>query len=377
MTRTTCPLTVLAVALLAVTLSLAGCASDQGLSANDQPTLDRGNLPIDPEQAVAMGYFPAWSSQVPLQGGQKIEAVRWLGDLLVVVERPSNLITAFDVKTGKVKWAAELGDVLADLYAPIRRGDEIYINTQARLFTLDAKTGEVIRSAPLEATVRTGPTLQDRFALYGAVNGRVFAVNVETGVTKWSYAMPAAVTQPPVPGEVEVFAVDDAGNYAMLNLVTGKLKWRNSTFGPVSAAPAAGLGDVLVASQDRALYSLSRSSGNPTWVYRSQSPLTQGPFVAERVLLQRDPAKGLVALDAFSGSPLWVRQDVSSLKPLALMDGNLLMQATNALVYLNSETGDTIEQAQTDALNNVVVQPQGEALVLVTQTGRLLRLNPL
>lgn len=352
---------------------LSGCETTGGAGDSSRPVPT--NLPIVPESAAELGYFPVWASNLSVSSGQRIHSARWLGDLIVVVERPRNLVTAVNATTGKVLWTTRLGEELEKLYTPIRRDDEIHVNSETRLFTLDVRTGTRKRTSNLPEPVLSGPSLEGRYAVFGSTNGKVFAVNVDTGMSRWRYDLASSVSMTPVAVDNEVFAVDDAGNYAMISLVEGGLKWRNRTFGPVSAPPSVGLGDVLVASEDRALYALNRGTGKINWAYRSQKPLVTGPFVLDRLVLQEDPAKGLVALDAFTGQQKWLRESTEA-KPVGILGRQMLMMSPRELLFVDPDTGKTVDTLLSKPLSTVL-SGEGDALVLITGKGQVVRLNPL
>ncbi|XAM00302.1 PQQ-binding-like beta-propeller repeat protein [Phycisphaeraceae bacterium D3-23] len=370
-----------------VLLGLGGCAgtsssnTGQGdgnsgqTSVTNRPTVRTGHL-IEPGAASELGYRISWARDMELRGRQHLSSVTVLGDLVVTVERPENLITARSVRDGQLVWKVKIGSSLEHFFAPNRDGDRIFINTQTRMFTLRANSGDVTSVASLEVAVNAAPVYHadSDLAIFGGANGLVFAHSVNNNFARWRYKLPGRVSTPPVSTDRDVFVVDTSGNYVMLEITTGTIQWRNRTLGSVVAAPAIQGNDILIASRDRKLYALNRTSGADTWQYLgAEQPLTATPVALGRlVVLPLPPSGGIVAIGALDGEEQW-RSDLNA-TPIVERDRDLLLHTSRSLLLLDLDEGETLVDAPTLELQTVVPGPNG-SLILVSPEGRLLRIN--
>lgn len=364
-----------------------GCARSgpQAETPQDEPPkyyqadIVETGLLIEPLPAAAMGYKIGWAVDLNPLSGQQINSVTILDDLVLIVESPQNFVTARRLDNGAFVWKVKLGSDLETFFTPVRDGDEIYINSQGRIYTLEVKKGEVLAVAPLEVTVAAGPVYhQDsRLAIFAGSNGLVFGHSVRNNFSRWGYKLASRIENPPVITEQDVFVVDIAGNYALLEAKSGDLQWRNRTFGKVVAAPAVQGSEVLVASEDRKLYSINRTSGLDSWQYLGgNQELTASPVALGRlVLLPLPPAGGVVALDALEGDELW-RTDLNAV-PVTVRDQDMLMHTAESILVLDLAKGDVLQQQPTRSLQMVLSVPDNGGLILISPNGELLRLTPL
>ncbi|MEX1017530.1 MAG: PQQ-binding-like beta-propeller repeat protein [Phycisphaeraceae bacterium] len=355
-------------------LAFAGCSSPQSRTG-DGDDARRTGLLIEPDEAERVGYAVNWISTLDLPRRQQVTAVQVLDDLIVSLERPTNMISAVSISDGRVLWRQVADGGSDPLYEPTRQGDRLYINSSSQLFTLDAYTGEVIAAADLPAAVDTGHTLVDGRALFGAVNGRVFAVDLESGQVRWSKQLSARISVPPADADTTTLAVDDSGRYAMYDTTDGTLLWYGRTFGRNGAAPAIGEDTVYIPSYDQTLYALSRATGRDRWTYRTTVPLTTGPMLVRDTLMLLIPEQDkVVALDAEDGSVRWEFDDLA-IPATTPRDDRILMATPQRLRLVRFADGQTLDDAQTRPLLTALPGPD-HSLVLVGQDGRLIRLNP-
>jgi outer membrane protein assembly factor BamB len=363
------------VSLLVATLCWSiGCASGGGGGATSSGA-DRGDLPISSDAALAAGYSAGWATPVPVTGGQRLHAVRLLDGMIVMTERPTNIVSAVDATNGQLLWTTQVPGDLEVLFAPLRRGDQVLVNTQTRIFTLDAATGELLAAGDLVAPVEAPGVVIGPAVVFGGTNGRVFAHGIDTNFDLWQYQLPEAVVAAPTKVEQDVFVADAGGNYALLQGDTGELIWRNRTYDGTVASAAYEQGDVIVPSRDNALYALNRISGEDAWVYHdAERPLTFSPLARDRYVFQPVRGIGVIGIDAFEGTELW-RQQLNGL-PITLHDGRLIMAGPERLLFVDPQTGDVQHATDVDTLKTVLATDAG-ALILVTPRGQLMRLDPL
>lgn len=381
------------VAVLALVCSGVACSStdespsrDEGPNSNrtasdtpPKPAPDDIGLLIEPGPAADIGYRIGWATPVELLRGQSITSVTVLDDIIIVIEDPENLVTALRVDTGELIWKIKLGSRLETIYAPTRDGEQIFIHSGSRFFTLRSRDGEVQSVAKLETSVGS-PAVYDpltRLAILSGSNGLVFAHSVDSNFTRWRYHLASRITNPPAIAQQDVFIVDTGGTYAMLEIATGKPLWRSRTLGGVKAAPTVQGSEIIVASLDGKLYALNRTTGKDTWQYlEAAQPLTAKPIALGRLIIQPLlPDGGLVAVDAINGEEVW-RNDISA-TPILTRQQDTLLHTDHSLVAIDLDDGDLVTQAKTLKLQTVVPVGEDGAIVLVSPNGRLLRLSPL
>lgn len=354
--------------LVAGLITLAGCATGgDGLPR-------RTGLLIEPGQARNLGYVANWSTNLDVPSADRLVGVKVLGDLLIAVEYPGNLVTAVSVRDGSIRWRTAVDGSSTRLYAPARHGDHILVNSDTRLYLLAANDGDVEQVQPLGRVVALGPTVVGSMAVFGSVDGTIFAHDVEAGFSEWEYALTNEITTPPVARDNEILVGDSSGIYVMLDQ-DGQAQWRGRTFGAISAAPALDQSAAYIASEDRSLYALNRGDGNDRWPapYRTTQPLTVGPKSYDLTILQPLPGRGVLALDAVDGTVQWEMDQVAL--PVTRSGDHAIMATPRSLMRVDLESGDLVAESETLQLGAVLEGPEG-SLILVSPRGRLLRINP-
>ena len=340
-----------------------------------RPAVATGHL-IEPGAASELGYRIGWARDMQLTRTQRITSAVVLGDLLVTVERPLNFVTARSVSDGTLKWKVQLGSRLEQFYTPVRDGEEIFINSQSRIFTLKAHTGDVLTIADLDTVVDSGPRYDPStgFAIFGGSGGTIFAHSTQSNFAHWRYQLPGRIESTPVGTDREVFVIDNEGNYVMLQASTGAFLWRNRTLGGVVTQPVIHSNDVFIASQDRKLYALNRTSGQDTWQYLGGArPLTHAPVALGRtVVLPLPPDGGIVALNALNGEERWASPVNAT--PVLERDRELVLYTDRGMVLMNLQDGAVRAQVPTRPIQEVMAGPD-HSLILINSAGRLLRIN--
>jgi outer membrane protein assembly factor BamB len=381
------------VALIALACFGVACSStDETASANDRATSNRWasgadqkpppsdiGLLIEPQPAADIGYRLGWATPIELLRGQKITSVTVLDDIVIIVEDPENLVSAIRADNGELLWKIKLGSKLETIYAPSRDGDQIFMHSGSRFFTLEARDGEVQSVARLETSVGSAAVYDPltRLAILSGSNGLVFAHSVDSNFTRWRYDLASRITNPPAIAQQDVFIVDTGGTYALLETASGNPLWRSRTLGGVSAAPTVQGSEIIVASLDGKLYALNRTTGKDTWQYLDAAqPLIAKPVALGRLIIQPLlPDGGLVAVNAIDGSEVW-RNNISA-KPILTRQQDMLLHTDASLVAIDLDDGDLVTQSKTLPLQTVVPVGDDGSVILVGPTGRLLRLNPL
>lgn len=358
------PVVIFSLLLLAMT-GLAGCQTEQ--------PMDPG-LPIGAMDARKLGYSVLWAADLDLPDGHQVSHVAALDDLLVIVESPSNLVTALSIRDGTVRWRQKVGSHLERLFEPVRYGDRILINSETRLFLLSALTEQIDEEHELEAAVRNSPAIVGDYAIFGAENGLVFWHDLRTGYSRWRQQLSGRVIVRPVASGAGVFVADGNGRFAMYTASGGELLWQGRAFDRITAQPVATAGDVLVASEDHCLYALHALSGKDHWIYRVTEPLIDDPILIGATAYLPSPQRGLIAIDTANGADLWTMEDPA--RPIVQLGDMVLMNTGSSLVLVEVRTGRQMVEVPVYPLQRVLPGPD-QSLVLVSRSGGLVRLDPL
>jgi outer membrane protein assembly factor BamB len=330
---------------------------------------------INSNDAYKLHYTPRWSASIAARSENDIAFATVLDDIVTIVERPQNMVSAVSLRDGIVMWQVIIGDPLERIFEPVRMGDQILVNSESQLHYLDAKNGRLAGTSHLESVVTDRPTLIGKDAIFGGLSGNVFAHSTEQGFSRWRYRMTSGIVVRPVSSGFNVFVTDTSGVYGMFNARTGDLMWKGRTFGQNSATPVINELGVFLASEDQTLYAINRTTGADRWRYRASVRLRQSPVVIGNTVYLNVPGVAFVAIDALSGEELW-RIDGLAADPVAVHSGRLVLATGDKLIIVDPKTGTMMVQAPVQPLMKVLAGPD-DALILVSTDGRLMRLDPL
>ncbi|MEM6458081.1 MAG: PQQ-binding-like beta-propeller repeat protein [Planctomycetota bacterium] len=360
------------VVLLAATT--AGCAADRSNRTADNRVGFNTGLPLEPGHAQEFDLSTRWVRGLTLGRGQSVYAAAPLGDLLVVVERPGNIVSAIRLDDGVLAWKSVVGDPLEELFAPVGDDDNIYVTSNTRLFALQRRNGRVVGISDLPGYVATDPCLAEGRVVYGSFDGVAIAYDPTQRLRAWSYALERPITATPILDGDQVFVADLGGNYAVLKASSGDLRWRGRAYGPITATPRRDRTQIIVASEDQSLYALASNTGEFNWpAYRSEVPLTAPPVVLSEIAYLIEPGVGLTAIDANTGQVRWQRDDEP--RPLSLDGARLVAVGDNQLLALDPADGRTRQAVPLKDLAAGVPLPDG-GLVLIGEDGLMLRVDP-
>lgn len=346
-----------------------------GCQSGPESMVGKSNYLVTALDAQRIGYVPRWAMNFLLGEDQELAHVAALGDLVVVVEHPSNWVVGIDANDGTVRWRNKFVSETERLYQPNRADDRIVVNTGKQLFHLDPRTGRVRSISDLESQVSDGPVIKDNIAIFGSGTGRVFAHDVTTGMSRWTAEMAAGVSVRPIIIEQSVFATDALGVYTLLDLQTGERQWTGRTFAQISAKPVASDNTQLIyiPSQDQNLYAVNRATGRDQWIYRTTQPFLQDPVLLGNTLLltQRNT---LTAVDAISGNKIWERK--GNYHAVDLIDQRLIVNGGVYLMILDVTTGKTLREVPFIEPIQSVLTGENDSLIIVSPNGKVERLDP-
>lgn len=334
---------------------------------------EEGLMLIDPIDARELAYTLQWATDLGVPEDETFDHVAVLGDLVVAVESPSNIVSVISMRDGSLLWRHVIGKVADKLHEPVRSGDLLLINSEQLLYTVNIHTGQAVGASKLESLVSHAPAVVDDVAIFGGLNHRVFAHTISAGYTKWSYQMTDRVFARPAAFGPNVFVADGQGVYAMFTAATGTLLWKGRTFDRISAQPAVEHLGVFVAGEDHSLYALDGVTGRDRWIYHSIQPLTFSPSVFTDTVILAEPGRGLVALNTRSGAERWRLNYIA--KPILQFENTVMAHTQDSIVVLDLGTGKVLKEVPVHPIKGVLLGPD-RRLVLASHGGRLLLLVP-
>ncbi len=365
------PAAFLAALLVAI---VPACTSQQPM-ATTQPAPAGSTLLVPAAQAVALGQSVQWASGVKVPAGGKLQEAAVLGDMLVLLENPSNIVSTFRLSDGKLLWQQVVGQDTDHLLSVGRVKDRLLVSSERTVYTLDADTGKLVNMSDMRTSVQTAPAMHEGDAIFGGITGRVFAHSLEGGYARWSYQMAARILASPTVRGVNVAVVDANGTVAVLDTDSGKMIWRTKMFAAAVASPVITKNHVLVPSLDNTLYAFDVSSGRDAWKFYATEALSL-PVVADdsRVYLPLPTSKALVAIDLETGKEQWrTPMTVQQILPL---NGSVLVANQAKLTTLDATTGKTLQEVElTHPIRQVLPGPDG-GMIVVGKNGQVVMLAP-
>lgn len=375
--------------VVALSLALGGCAgSTKTDSASKSDDVGTGSQPVsvavgkpsglllEPADTLKLGYAIDWATSINIQSRTELHAATVLGDLLVTVERPNNVVTAISMRDGKQLWRQQVGSAPYQAFAPRRVDNSIIVNTETQIYLLDAtKEGKMISRSNLESAVITPPAMVGEVAVFGGADGMIFGFDTRVGYAKWRFKMPGQILVPALASGQQVYVAGIDGQYALFAGRTGEVLWRGRVFDKVSAAPAVHSSGIYVPSQDHSLYALNRATGEDRWIYRYTDDLVKSPVVLQNTVYQPLPTGELVALKVTDGSELWRLKTTDEL--VAQDTRGLIFNGGDKILLRDASSGKLYEQIPVQGGKIAhLVQAEGQALIVVSTQGRIMKLSP-
>lgn len=357
----------------------APVAAGDGTAEGSQPISVAVGKPsgllLEPADTFKLGYTIDWATSVNLPSSGELYSASVLGDLLVIVERPNNVVTAISMRDGKQLWRQQAGTFPYRAFAPARVDNTILVNTETQMFMFDAsKEGKLISRANLDSTVVTQPAMVGEIAVFGGADGMIFGFDTRVGYAKWKFKMPGQMLVPAQASGQQVFVAGIDGQYALFAGRTGEVLWRGRVFDKVSAAPAVHSSGIYVPSQDHSLYALNRATGEDRWIFRYTDDLVASPIVLQNTVYQPLPSGELVALKVTDGAELWRLKTTDKL--VAQDARGLIFNGGDKVVQRDAGSGKMFDQIPVVGGKIAhLVQAEGQALIVVSTTGRVLKLS--
>ncbi len=273
-----------------------------------------------PLAAPEARLVPAWQAGVGDARSATLVALHRVEPLLLVEDSLYG-VTAFDPRTGKVRWFVQHDGPL-DLPPVASAEGVLTLASLTHLIVVELATGRKLYDGRVTAVPALSP-LSDGRALYipSLVRHRVVTLDLRNGLESWHIAMPQAFTGTSlqVGDGLVVGCADGTVRSISMQLLGGSQRWRVHT-GRTTGALVAHRGRVLL-SAGHSVLALEGESGRALWRRTMPSALTSGPVVVT-TLGAADPSAAdaviavaggseLYGLAAASGEPLWTVEEAA------------------------------------------------------------------
>ena len=227
------------------------------------------------------------------------------GRLFVVLR--SGRIAAVNLENGKLDWEASFLTNEESPWVvegqPAVGGGILYVAGADELSGLDAVTGRVRWSVPLDAPLSAPLVWRDGWLIASLDGGTLVVFRAATGETIWRRELESDIdVAPALAGDQMYVSLRDGGLLA-LSLLTGNLTWEQQFDGALQEVLP--LDDLFVGSTDNYFYRLSRLDGNIKWRWRTGGDVVGRAVVdTQRVYFcSRDNV--VWGLDRVSGVQKW------------------------------------------------------------------------
>lgn len=212
--------------------------------------------------------------------GPTLYAVRSTGDAVALdLQDSGNLIWEYTVgsasavpgcgipqqDTAPVAEKRPLGAVYGS--PTVSDGLMLFGSSEAALIALDAETGDLVWTFPVDAAVVGGVAVADGVAYMGTVSGKVFAVDLETHKAVWSqpFLTGDRIWSTPIVGEGLLYMASMDHLIYAIDLESGQSVWTADLGGAIQGDIALYDGTLLAGGVDRRLHAIDATSGQEIW----------------------------------------------------------------------------------------------------------------
>lgn len=375
---------------LALTGVLASCGSSgtttQAPKNDPQPTTRPaapgelevtriGEATIDHEAWKRLGYRWAWAGYPKTATGASITELDAYEDR-VITRDTATVVSVLNSSTGRMIWGTEMDRPETKVLGVVRDGDRLLVSTETELHEVAIESGNLLSRASFGKLINTEPVINGNLAIYGTIDGELFAMNRDNGLPRWRYTVGNSFEAKPILlNPYTMFGVTQDGTVATINLGGPSAVSMVEISGGLANNPVSDYLYTVVASLDRSVYCFV--DGQRIWRYRTSEPLTVQPVIYQDRVYFSSPKLGVVCLDAASGEKIWEQPAMPNGWIVGVHDGELITWTGVVLATLDPENGDVIASAEFAGLNGVQTDRfENGSLYVVAGRGTVLRFDP-
>ena len=233
---------------------------------------------------------------------------------LVVVTTLSDCLLGLELKSGKKRWKSASCGKLWNSVTPVSDGERVsLVNTSNRLYTLDARSGEVLRLSSLRKR-SSRPAIKGGL-LFAVDTPCAFALDICDGAVRWTVDATAmgihlSSCRPAVHAGI-VYLGTDRGLVA-LSAETGSMQWVADTYTGPKSDPVLVDGRFYIRTADHSVRCFNLVSRQQEWRYavtaRQEESSHSGPrepIVLDGVVYCELGDEAIHAICAATGQHLW------------------------------------------------------------------------
>ena len=381
---------------LTACLTLLGLVAGVGAEARAQVGFPRDVVPSR-SALDRLGLERSWFTAVPLgTPRERVIAVSMAEDLVFAQTNSGNFFV-FDSETGRLRWAANLGDATLEAHHASVNSFGVFVANGFNLIALDRRSGNVLWRKPLGSLSTSDTAASEERVYVGLDNGKLLGFRsrdikqakgasknyTETGGSiAYTWQTNAKVTSRPIPAEqVFAFASNDGKVYVAVDKPS-TLLYRWPSGGPIVAPMAThGTRMLLAPSMDNSLYALDLYNGDLLWAFPSGAPISREPLVGDDDLYFVNTKGAMSALNVMDGKPRWTLPSGAS-RLLAVGQKRVYaLSADNDLIIIDRSTGKILFDARATAqraglnLRDFTISPtnaQNDRMYFSTPSGLLI-----
>ncbi len=183
---------------------------------------------------------------------------------------------------------------------PATDGERLYVaSLNHRLHTVDMKTLKV-KTIDLGGAIPGTPTLADGKLYIGSFDASMVSINAESGSAAWTTPVESWIWGGPLLDDGKLYFGDLEGNFYVMDAASGALIASIQPDGPILASPILLNGEIIFVTENGTVYSLQPGETNPLSLEKLDAKLYTAPVAAGDLILvapfQSETAL-LVALD--------------------------------------------------------------------------------
>ena len=281
-------------------------------------------------------------------------------------QRPAPLPELQEERSLDKVWSSSVGDGQGDLYnrlVPAISQEKIIVaSAKGKLEAFDRKTGKSLWDADLDQPLTGGVGVGAGLVLVASADGKVWALRESDGKEVWHSQVDGQVLAPPQAKDNTVVALTFSGNLVGLDATTGIKQWNYATSAPVlslraSAAPLIDDTSVYAGFGSGKVVAVELASGRPLW--ETRIGFSQGSSEIERqvdvdgdMLLSKGTLFAvsfqghLTALDAASGRRMF-EHNASSYVGLSESISNVYVAGANGSITAFTKDNQGVRWEQT------------------------------